>query len=502
MKIKRKTALLLTVLLAFILISCSSGNDADNGGSGGGADADSNANGPVQESGEASPENPAEEIKDSLPEADYGGYDFRIYMRDTAQTNKDFYIESQTGDQLDDALYKRNKDIEERFNINLKFYFYPYDDWSVSTLSRIIKSEDDGFDMGAIHTATVFTMAADNLLLDWRENMPYIDFGAPWWPDDIIDNLSIFNKLYSGTGDITYLYLDYTACILFNKEMFKERGLDYPYADVSNGKWTLDSFMSTVKQNTLDLNGDGAITPDADRLGLSIYNGWSYPVEVFYCGGDRVISINNDGFPELTMYNERTVQIYEKFMDMVNGDAAHINELNSAIDLFRDERALFSNNSLEIVTEYRILDFEFGILPLPKYDENTPKYYAPLNQNTTSIIAPVTASNTERTSMIIEAFAAEGYRSITPTYYDISLKTKQARDDESLEMLDYIRDGIICDYGQVDVTLVGDGLNNFGAQLVGFQYSEINNPSFTLLYERNKEIVENNIARLKEKYGY
>ena len=290
--------------------------------------------------------------------------------------------------------------------------------------------------------------------------------------------------------------------ILFNKELFRNLGIEYPYADVLNGKWTVDKFMPMLKQGTGDLNGDGAITPDADRYGLNIYNGWCYPVEIFYCGGDRVVSINNDGLPELTMYNERTVNIYEKFTDMMDSGAVHINDLNVSTDIFKDGRALFSNNSLSMITAYRILDCDIGILPLPKYDENTPKYFAPLNQNTTSIVVPVTSPDTARTSIIAEAFAAEGYNSITPAYYEISLKTKHARDDESLEVLDYIRDGILCDYGQVDVTLVGNGLNNFGAQLVGAQYSEVQNPSFTLLYERNKEIVEKNIEKLKEKYGY
>ena len=494
MKITIKTALLLTVLLVFALSSCSNAENTNDGGAPGDA-----AN---TDAGETAPDNPAPAIQDSLPDADYGGYEFRMYMRDTEQTNKDFNIEGETGDQLDDAIYRRNKKIEDRFNINLKFSFYPYEDWSMSSLGKIVKAGDDGFDMAAIHGATVFTMAQDNLILDWHESMPYVDLSAPWWPDNIINNLSIFNKLYGATGDITYLYLDYTGCILFNKELFRSLGIEYPYADVLNGKWTVDKFMSMVKQGTADLNGDGAITPDADRYGLNIYNGWCYPVEIFYCGGDRVISINDGGLPELTMYNERTVNIYEKFTDMMNSGAAYINEHNSGTDLFKDGRALFTNNSLSMITQYRILDYEIGVLPLPKYDENTPKYFAPLNQNTTSIVVPVTSPDTERTSIIAEAFAAEGCISITPAYYEISLKTKHARDDESSEMLDYIRDGILCDYGQIDVTLVGGGLNNFGAQLVGAQYSEIQNPSFTLLYDRNKEIVEKNIEKLKEKYGY
>ena len=493
MKRKIIALLILLCIILPVIFSC----NADNSQS----DADNNITDTA--GAEAATINPMADVKDSLPDGiDYGGYDFKIYIRDRELNNKDFYIEQEIGDQLNDAIYNRNTKVAERFNVNLKFTLYPYDDWSVTAISKTIKSGDDAFDMAAIHATTVFTLANNNLVFDWHENMPYVDLTAVWWPDGIIKNISSFGKLYGASGDISYTYLDYAACLLFNKELFKNLNIDYPYADVVNGRWTLDKFITIVKQGLSDLNGDGQITPDADRYGLDIMNAWAFPNDIFYCGGDRIISIGTDGIPELTMYNDRTVNIYDKFFDMMGGGAAQINELDVINNPFKDGRALFYNGSMGSIIEYRALDFDIGILPLPKYDENTPKYYIPLNQNTSMIVAPITLQNTERTSIIVEALAAEGYRTIIPAYYETSLKTKHARDNESLEMLDYIRDGILCDYGSIDMTLVGNGLNNFGAQLVGAQYSEVQNPSLTLLYERNKGIVEKNIEKLKVKYGY
>jgi len=495
MKITGKIMLILTVLLIFILSSCSNKTDANT--------SNTTANDNKSETSVTAAEIPTTEIKDSLPDnVDYGGYNFRVFVRDRELNHKDFYVESEIGEQLNDAVYNRNKKVEERFNVKFTFKFYPYDDWSVSDLSKSVKSGDDAFDMAAIHGATVSTLSQNNLLVDWNESMPYVDLNAPWWPKDIISNITAFGKLYGATGDISYFYLDYAGCLLFNKELFKNLNLEYPYADVLNGKWTLDKFISIVKQGAADLNGDGVIKPDADRYGLDIFNAWSYPNDIFYCGGDKIISINGDGIPELTMYNDRTVNIYDKFFDMMKSGAANINELDALNLPFKDGRALFLNGSLDSITEYRALDFDVGILPLPKYDETTPKYYVEVNQNTSMIVVPVTSKDTDRTSMIVEALASEGYRSVIPAFYDISLKTKQARDDESSAMLDYIRAGVMCDYGQFDLSILGNGLNNFGAQLVGAQYSEIKNPSFTVLYERNKDIVEKNIEKLKAKYGY
>ena len=44
----------------------------------------------------------------------------------------------------------------------------------------------------------------------------------------------------------------------------------------------------------------------------------------------------------------------------------------------------------------------------------------------------------ERTGIITEALCAESLYTLTPAYYDITLKTKAARDEESSAMLDII----------------------------------------------------------------
>jgi hypothetical protein len=64
---------------------------------------------------------------------------------------------------------------------------------------------------------------------------------------------------------------------------------------------------------------------------------------------------------------------------------------------------------------------------------------------------PKTASDEDvaRTGVIIEAMCAETYKQVIPVVYDIALGTKYLRDDESFEMLDYIYDGILYDFGYV-----------------------------------------------------
>ncbi|MGN1128562.1 MAG: hypothetical protein ACI4T6_06350, partial [Candidatus Flemingiibacterium sp.] len=57
-------------------------------------------------------------ISDNLPEKDYNGYDFRILMRCTPIWTKEMFVDEANGDVVDDAVYRRNQIVSERFGVN------------------------------------------------------------------------------------------------------------------------------------------------------------------------------------------------------------------------------------------------------------------------------------------------------------------------------------------------------------------------------------------------
>ena len=431
---------------------------------------------------------------DNLPEKDYGGYDFRIYVRDSSAMFEDFYAEEEAAEVISEAVNNRNKFIEEKFNINIVPVFYPDADQHAEAAKRSMRAGDDVADLIAIHGGTMFTLANEGLAMDWLKSMPHINFGAPWWPDEITKNFSAFGKLYCMTGDISHSRLNRTMCFLFNKELFKDLNIDYPYNDVINGTWTFDKFASIARQGKADLNGDGSITHDADRWGLENLNEWTYAISVLYGGGDKIITVGDDGSLELTVYNERTVNIYDKFFELVDTGSVYIGNVMGPgwAGMFKDGRSLFFSGLLEGIIEYRNMEQEIGILPLPKYDESTPKYYANVEGSTNMLVVPVTSSDTERTSIIVEALCAEGYKKVMPALYDVALKTKFARDEESALMLDYIKDGIMYDYGYYDNTLVPE-LAYIGVFLVRDRAL-----NFTSFYESRAAAIQKNIDMLNQ----
>ena len=61
------------------------------------------------------------EIREDLPDEDYGGYDFTVLVFDNQIWSwSEIIAEEETGDAINDAFYRRNRLIEDRFNINIK----------------------------------------------------------------------------------------------------------------------------------------------------------------------------------------------------------------------------------------------------------------------------------------------------------------------------------------------------------------------------------------------
>jgi hypothetical protein len=94
----------------------------------------------------------------------------------------------------------------------------------------------------------------------------------------------------------------------------------------------------------------------------------------------------------------------------------------------------------------RAMETDFGIIPTPKYDEYQENYFTFVEMSSSMVSVPVTA-DLNFTGHIAEALAYESVSTVTPAFYDLTLQTKTARDDESEAMLDIIFNNKIFDLG-------------------------------------------------------
>lgn len=392
--------------------------------------------------------------KANVPAKTFDGYEFRFLARSEAIGkfwHRDIWAETENGDTLNDAVYARNMAVSEALDISISpFWCDSGNVTSVATAS--ILAGDDEFDAILAPTQQLNSLSLNHNTMDLF-TIPYLDLSQPWWDQNSVEDLSVRNQLYYVYGDFTVMDDEATWIIYFNKEIQNDLGLENFYDLVYDGKWTNAKFYELSKAATYDLNGDAAIGVE-DMYG---YLGEGYNITVSLIGSDA-LSIRKDenDVPVMLDSTDRFFAAAESALEYMNDPAASLISVRDGItdferlDKYKRGEALFMMCGAINISVFRDLVADFGLLPIPKLDEAQEGYYTTVSYfNAPGLSVPVTASDPERTGIILETFAAESKNILVPAYYDTVLKRKATRDDESAEMLDIIFEGKRYDIGML-----------------------------------------------------
>ena len=450
MKIKLIAAAVLLLILIFAACGESSGG------------ANENSTGNIDEANTEAPdsqeENENKRIESEAPVKDFGGYEFRILSRDQSNARwaaRDIAAEYETGDPLNDAAYRRNTVIEDRYNITIANRTSPN---MLGDARKSIMSDGDDYDvmMGGLPGFAV-NLSVEGMLADLK-NVPYLDLPKPWYDQKANAQLTVANKLYITVCDITTIARDATWAYLFNKKILTELALDDPYRLVRDGEWTIDKMLELCKGVSRDLDGDGV-------MGRGDLYGYAGETSNLYFGlvstGIELIKKDGADMPVYAGLDDAGLTVFNKLMSTfgdktvaLRADDWYGKGFDVWLDLmdssFMDNRILFFDTNMANVQTYRNMETDFGIIPPPKRDETQREYISNLTVHwTKSLCVPISAADFERTGIITDALAAESLYTVIPAYYEIQLKTKIARDDESSEMLDIIFAGRKYDLGLI-----------------------------------------------------
>jgi hypothetical protein len=478
-------ALMLTILLT----ACSSQNEPNNpeqGGitAGGGSPGTSDS-----ESADDSAE--AEAYK--IPDADFDGY----VMRLVTISNEDWAIpeldvEEETGEPVNDAIYRRNRQIETGLNIVMQEI--PAGIQSHENLRRSVMANADEYDLMFAHASSGGPIASLGYYVNLYD-IATLNLDQPYWDQGAIKSFELMNKLYFTTSDACLMTNDAIWVIYFNKKIIQDMGLEDPYQLVRDNKWTADAMYKMARDAAKDIDGDGIFT-GADQWGITSHS-LSF-IEFLNCMGEQLVKKDNDGYPFLITPGDRFISAYSKvrnltsssngvFLDAFSNFPGKTSELGHPSTIFMNDRALFCAEVLGWSRRFREMTADFGILPHPKFDENQPTYLN-ATANTVPIVAiPITNPNPERTGVFIDALTALSATTVTPAYYTISLEGKFTRDEDSIEMLDIIRSNRIYDLAVIY------NWNNFFSSVISHGMSA-NGDNPVTVFERHGERVETQIA--------
>ena len=489
---KNNLKILALALIAFMIPALLSACGGDDGNA-----KDQDDKNPAQnetKNEENSADTAQERLLPDLPDMDYEGYDFTFFAHKIDYPGdwigdgdpRELVAEEEISEPINDAVYKRNRIIEDKYNINIKMITNSDDS---GTLKKAVGAGDSIYDAAVIFNNQVPSVVTANLLVNINE-LGYIDISKPWW-DPAVNSMSIDNKNYLLAGDLLILDNEATNALLFNKDLMANLGIELPYNLVKSGKWTMDVMNDIIKDTAADLNGDGVMKDEDDRWGFCVYNDTFHAL--FVSGGGLLAAKDENDMPYMDFTSQKNLAILDKAMNLMYNPEYVTNISGSSheikLSMFEEDRLLFLWMRMRDVEFFRGMESNFGIIPMPKFDENQENYYSVVNPYTGVLLGvPKCAEDLERVSIILEALSAESRYALRPAYYDVVLQRKYARDDESQDMLDIIFNSRVYDIG---------GVYNFGNVWMEFiALSKSYNTNIASFYEKKTGAIEKAIEKV------
>ena len=432
--------MLITALVAVPVLSC---GPADDGGTQPQNETDP---GTPTNDGEIPPNGgPGEEDDGALrfpelPNVNFGGYTFRIL--NAADGNVGFlmtqlFAESETGEALNDAIFRRNRRIEELLGINIIQIDGPGPAGVRDRMRTSVQAGSDDFCMGMMQPIQALPLAQEGMLV-MIDTIPYIDLSAPWWDQDMNRDLSIGNRIFFTASDFGFTQYSATIPIFFNMDLHADLGLDCPYTLVREGRWTLDTFAQMGRAGNRDLDGDGVMTW-RDQWGYLAF-GHIYTLAFMNGTGARYVIKDADDMPVLNLNSESFINRFNAVFEVLSEEWVFRGDMGGQRpeELFANNHALFWSELMHQAVVLRAMEADFGILPVPKLNEQQ-EHHIHGAGHPHVICIPMTTQDLDRTGIILEALSAESRLTVLDVYFDTMLVNQvMNRDENSAEMLEII----------------------------------------------------------------
>ncbi len=376
------------------------------------------------------------------------GEEIRIWSPSIGAAVSETYISmaaEEAGDVLSDAIYASNLAVEEKLDVKLTFDTDLSVNESPNKIRTLILADDTTYDAYHFIQYSGAALAAEDLYLNLKD-APYISFNKPWWDMKYMKEMTVGDeKLFVLVGDFATDRTRTLNCVFYNKKLCEDYygDADKLNSEVLDGKWTVDRMREICAEVWSDQNSNGIADRD-DVLGMAM-NTVSNLDGYFYSMRGKITSRDSKDVPYLDFMTEKNMDVCQKLYDLVySTDGIFLS--GSSFDEEMINRKKFAENQSMFLTGFfytaeslRDMNADYGIVPLPKFDESQDEYTTGLHNIMRDIALPVNCQNVEGVCAVLEELAYNGNKTVIPAYYEIVLKHKYARDEASSQMLDLIK---------------------------------------------------------------
>jgi len=363
------------------------------------------------------------------------------------------YVEEDTGEIVDTALYESVREIEARFLVDIEFVD------ATNTLTNAIKknlmSGDDDYDVLVGYGFYDISLATEGYLLnlndlgDWGAN-DIINHEKSYWFTKYIDEITYLDNMYWLVGDISTLTLGCMYVTFVNTQLYERTCMETfgnIYDIVNRGEWTIDALAQMAALGYSDTNGN-------DKADLGDIFGWSSSwvdvVDGMSMGaGFEYSKKQADGSITLTVNSYvHNIEVIAKLSRLKVAAGSFVTTSDEATMLdFKSGNILFTVNDLRLAELHlREMETDYYILPTPKYDTDQAEYRTAIHDEYSLFGISYASDVVYESAVVMEALCAEHSRAVRPKYYDEALKYKYTRDDGSADMIDIVRDSVYTDF--------------------------------------------------------
>ncbi len=401
------------------------------------------------------------ELTIELPEdLDYKGASFTIYV-DKGLPDVVGFLDG--GDVVASAVHERNKMAEQRLHVKLDIVEDTSGD-ALAAANRMILANDDDLDLVAGVQWCALPNAWQGMYAD-MSNATYTDWEKPWWANEYMDTIQWNESRYVMIGDISVSMLKCMSAFFVNKPLFEDNfgSIDKLYETVFDGKWTWEMMAKYVSDVYVDKNSNGR-ADEEDVLGLFTY--CSSPTDHFaYTAGLSFSYRDTDGNILLYENQERNVQVAETIYDLMFENKGVFFDCDGLIwDIhaapsFAEGRSLFYPLTITFADLFRDMQDPYAIITYPKLDLKQEDYKTLIHDNATVFAVPNTVKDTDLHGAVLEALCYEGYKRVTPAYYDVVLKSRYSQDPYSAKAIDMLRANVSTDFVYANTYTFGNTVN-------------------------------------------
>lgn len=428
---KQKHTVLTLLCLASLLLTISCGDSQSAGTKDTQAPTKSDGTAAVTDADSAP--DPYESIRARLDEGiDFGNTPFNIisYVSETW----DIYLapEGENGETLNDAAFRRNTEVEELLGIDITAIYH--DSYVNQFRTAVLAGDSTAYDLICFWSPGDYSgLITDQIVYDWTQ-LPYVNLDADWYNKTANTAYSINGKQYFAVSDFTYPVHQHFR-ILYNKELFRSLQYDStPYDDVYAGTWTFGRMLEYSKGLYTDLDGDGKAGL-GDRYGIVLNNAFCsmFPLSA----GELPVSCGEDGFT-FNLFSDRIVDIVTDVVGLSENPDAFVSRQsnNEQYKIFEAGNALFEPYASDPLL-LRNLEFDFGYLPYPKYDEGQKDYVVVAAGGLMAV--PNSLTDPERTGIIMEALAIASHNYVADAFVEQYIENKILRDEDSQKIYRLMR---------------------------------------------------------------